>query len=366
MNALDRALKAIDAESSNELHRATARGLMRGYDLRWRDQEERAISIESEFHTHIYNLHAKKKISHSRTFDLAGKIDVDVLWRRDHRYVLDHKTTSDEISEPDGTFWSQLVIEGQVDAYLLARQFQGIKVAGAIWDVIKKPGIKPKLISKADKTTITSLGTYFGDNVTSDTQKEIVSSGKESKYRENGELYEIRLYHECKDNLSKYFQRRPILRLQNELVEYAGELWDMAYDVLACRQRTANTGRPPVRNCGSCMTYGTPCEYLGICSGYDNLESNKWQRRKSIHSELTTIDGDGRNILTSSRLKCFQACKRKHYYRYELGIERVDRQLSDALTFGTIMHKGLEAWWQSFLITPITQGDTSERTNHCF
>lgn len=50
------------------------------------------------------------------------------------------------------------------------------------------------------------------------------------------------------------------------------------------------------------------------------------------------------HLLTSSRLATWQRCPRAHHYRYEAGIISVDRT-SPALTFGTAIHKGLEAWW---------------------
>lgn len=50
------------------------------------------------------------------------------------------------------------------------------------------------------------------------------------------------------------------------------------------------------------------------------------------------------HLLTSSRLATWQRCPRAHHYRYEAGIVSRDRT-SAALTFGTAIHAGLEAWW---------------------
>lgn len=48
-------------------------------------------------------------------------------------------------------------------------------------------------------------------------------------------------------------------------------------------------------------------------------------------------------LITTSRLKSFNACRRMHHYRYSLGYRPlVDRESAE---FGSIMHKGLEAWW---------------------
>lgn len=47
--------------------------------------------------------------------------------------------------------------------------------------------------------------------------------------------------------------------------------------------------------------------------------------------------------ITSSRLGSFNSCRRKHFYRYIAGYRPVvDRESAE---FGSIFHKGLEAWW---------------------
>jgi hypothetical protein len=48
-------------------------------------------------------------------------------------------------------------------------------------------------------------------------------------------------------------------------------------------------------------------------------------------------------LITTSRLRAFNACRRLHYYRYVLGYRPA--QDKPAPEFGTIMHAGLEAWW---------------------
>lgn len=344
--ALTDALVAINANSVDDKSRAMARGLMRGYHTRWQDQPERAIAIEEEFCVKIYNF-ASKRTSISRTFSVAGIVDV-LCKRHSQTLVMDHKTTSDDIVDPDSTYWRQLAIEGQANLYILAQHLQGIRVDGAIWDAIKKPGIRPKKIAKAEQKAILAFHKYCDFDVSEETEKHVLAFGTE-----NNELYEHRVTRLTLDEPEKYFQRRPLIRLESELVEYAEELWELTQEVLATRRRITDT-RLPVRNCGSCMQYGRACEYLGICSGHDTPDSPKWQRRESVHSELETA-GDGRNVLTNSRLKVFQACKRKHYYRYELGIERIDQVRSEALNFGSMMHAGLEVWWEHFKITGETK-----------
>lgn len=51
----------------------------------------------------------------------------------------------------------------------------------------------------------------------------------------------------------------------------------------------------------------------------------------------------GPMLITNSRMGAFNSCRRKHFYRYLAGYRPlVDKESQE---FGSIMHKGLEAWW---------------------
>lgn len=49
-------------------------------------------------------------------------------------------------------------------------------------------------------------------------------------------------------------------------------------------------------------------------------------------------------LLTASRAKDARACRRKHHIKYDLGLRPATEE-AHALRFGTLMHRGLEAWW---------------------
>ena len=90
--------------------------------------------------------------------------------------------------------------------------------------------------------------------------------------------------------------------------------------------------------------YGSPCKYLGICSGHDEPDSNNWQKRDLVHIELPELEGDGRDVLTNSRIRTFQTCRRKHFYQYDIGSERINEEEREALYFGSCFHAALAAW----------------------
>jgi hypothetical protein len=130
-----------------------------------------------------------------------------------------------------------------------------------------------------------------------------------------------------------------------EILDYARDLWQHSQDILYTRQQE----RLPPRNSGACMLYGAPCKFLGICSGHDTADSDKWQKKSAKHAELPEEIQAGKELLTNSRIRTFQTCRRKHYYEYELGIERQDEEEREALYFGTLWHVALEAWWKVLL-----------------
>jgi hypothetical protein len=157
---------------------------------------------------------------------------------------------------------------------------------------------------------------------------------------ENEELFEARLLHEIVTYPEKYFARRSVERVTTELIQFAGDLWEVGQRVHRSRRSDHK-----LRNPGACMHYGRACQFLGICSGHDRPDSHRWQVKQDVHVELDGEVPDGRDVVTNSRMKTFLQCEAKHYYQYELGIERVEEERTDALYFGTLWHEAMDAWW---------------------
>lgn len=334
--ALTSALDAIDRHASDPLIAAKVRGLMIGYDARWRRSVFNVVGVEEVFHLPVVNPKTGKS---SRTFTQSGKFD-GVVEIDGRNYLLEHKTTSDDISDPDAPYWGILDIDSQVSSYALANWQMGRKLDGTVYDVIRKPGIRPKELTKAIQKQIVANREYCGFEV----PVEIALAVSQGQERECCKLYEIRLAAETFENPNKYFQRRIIPRLDADLAEYAREMWDVGQSLIHARNNDSH-----YRNSAACLMYGSPCTFLGVCRGYDSIDSEKWKKRNSRHSELPVqFDDAGLNVLTNSRIKCFQTCRRKHYYQYEMGVERIDAEEREALALGSMMHVGLEAWFETF------------------
>lgn len=313
-------------------------GLIHGYDARWRDADYIPSAVEITYTSDLYNPETQRT---SRSFTVAGKLDIDCT-RHGRSIVFDHKTTSHDITDPNGPYWRQLAVESQPSMYMLLKHLNGVKVDEAVWDCVRKPQIKPAKLSKAERASVVANQSYCKRRMSVETVQAM-----QTEERETLEMYEARLADDCTNERPEwYFARKPVPRLDGELLEFAGELWEQGQEILHARRTNRWS-----RNSGACLLYNSPCKFLGICSGHDTPDSDRWQKKQFVHNELAgdQFKSDGREVLTNSRIRCFQTCRRKHFYEYELGIERQDEEEREALLFGQLWHVCLNAWWSTFI-----------------
>lgn len=328
---------------------AQARALMAGYDARWSGAGwqlavgpinaagEEGQQVEQEFLLPILNPETGEQHS---VFLHAGKYDGKVLFEG-RKYLLEHKTASEDIADPHAPYWRRLAIDAQVSAYNLASWQDADRLEGTLYDVIRKPTIRPRILQKKDIYEITHSGSYFGIPVDN---AEIDGVGYGLIKDESPDLYERRLTHKYVEEKDAFFGRRTIARTDREVLEFSNELWQLTQELEYTRTHNAH-----YRNSGACMAWGRACEYLGICSGHESAQSDRWRAKETLHTELPLVSaevGASRDVLTYSRMSCFKSCKRKHQLRYEIGLERVDKQDDEALRFGSVVHEALEAWWR--------------------
>lgn len=330
-DGLKAAIDAINAMTGDDPNKAilaaTARGLMIGYDARWSNAHWVSISEEQEFHLPIINPDTGCR---SRTFTYAGKTD-GIAEFNGKRFVREAKTTSEDIEDPNASYWRRLEIDAQISSYSLAQWQEGNKVEGTLYDVIRKPGIRPKQVTKDAQKDLRNLGIYCGAEIAEESR---------GLTEENGELYEARLAALCLQEPGKYFARKAVYRTDSQILDYAQELWMIADEI-----RQAKASSRFYKNAGACMQWNRPCQYLGLCSGHDDINSDKWTRKEKFHTELPLLDGDGRSVLTHSSTSCFKTCHKKYELTYLTGLERADREEEESLYFGSLIHHALEAWW---------------------
>lgn len=250
----------------------TVARLLAGYFWRWQVGEadpdiDSIVASEVAFDFPIRNPETNAT---TRTYRFAGKIDGIARLRDGRLAVVEHKTAK----SPDENYWARLQIDQQISGYYIAAHELGHLVQTVLYDVIKKPGIRPKAVTKDLAKVWAQERTYFGEDF-SDT--EIVAGMTETPA-----MYGARLADEIHNDPDKYYVRREIPRLQADIDDFRAELWQMQQDMADAMKK----GRH-YRNTAACVGFGA-CEYLPICAnGIDpDNPPDGFVRVDHLHTEL--------------------------------------------------------------------------------
>jgi hypothetical protein len=253
------ALAALSGEA-DPIERAKAEALLIGYHERWKGETHEVIGVEVPFETELRN----PATGHpSRTWRLAGKLDL--LLGSPNR-IGEHKTTSEDIS-PGGDYWRRLRMDGQVSTYFAGAAALGYLPESCLYDVIRKPGIRPLKATPEENRKYTKAGAlYAGQRLVDETPDE----------------YKVRLLEDIAAAPEKYFARGTVVRLENELAEAQHDMWQLAQQI----HESEIAGRFP-RNPNACLMYGRNCEYWAYCTGEASLDdASLFRKAENVHPEL--------------------------------------------------------------------------------
>jgi RecB family exonuclease len=256
----DAAFEAIDANYADrppyipddewQTEREKVRRLFAAHLWRWENEQYEVIATEQTFEMPLRNPDTGASTSN---FTLGGKIDRIIRLADGREAVQEYKTTSEDIAD-GATYWRRLRLDSQISLYLLAARNLGHASATVIYDVTRKPTIKPKRITKAEQKKIAETGEYFGEPVEDRTVE-----------TETPAMYGARLTADIADRPDHYFARHEIPRLDSDLDEFAAELWQIQQTLRECQKNNRW-----YRNADACIRWGSPCEYFDLCSnGHD-------------------------------------------------------------------------------------------------
>lgn len=268
---LNRAVEAmrVRAESRPEdadpFELVKAEELMLGYTARWGDVALETIEVEKQFSVPLVN---PASGAASRTYRIEGAIDV--LARDGAKNIqIEHKTTSDDISW--GTDYWRFVsaVDPQISTYQAALKELGLE-ATTLYDVVRKVALRPKQATPVESRRYTKKG--FLDA----RQRETDETPDEFRERVRADIAEAP---------EKYFTRGPIVRLENDEREHAGDVWQTA----AMIRMSENSGSFP-RNPGSCRRFHRLCEYFEVCSGNASIDDDsRFRAAARAHEELKEV-----------------------------------------------------------------------------
>jgi hypothetical protein len=258
--------------------------LVCAYEWRWLNTPLENVVTEQTFELPLLNPGTNAP---SKFFDLAGKIDGIVRLEDGRLAVKETKTTSDDLS-PDSDLWRRLRIDHQISLYIHAARQMGFQVDTVLYDVIRKPSIKPTAIPQTDDD---------GVKIVLDANGQRVRTKDGKKWRESGDTalgYVLQTrpmtVEEWGDKLTEditsrpdfYFARVEVPRLDQDVEEYRQELWEIQ-QALREAQRTGRWYRTVGRHC-------TFCPHFDHCSANQKIDPSfppiGFEIVSDVHPEL--------------------------------------------------------------------------------
>jgi hypothetical protein len=273
-----------------EIERETVAALVSGYHWRWHGDNTRIIASEQSFRIPLTN---PKTGSRSVLFDLAGQIDGIVELEDGRLAVLEHKLYSDDLND-DSAFWRRLQLDLQVSVYVHAARKLGYDVATVLYDVTRKPTIRPEKVPLRDTDGNKIVLDTNGERVmnangkprqTGDTEKGYVLQSSP----QTPEQWSEKLVNDIGERPQFYYARREIPRLDQEIDECLDELWEIQ-QMIRDAQRNNRWYRTVSKD--TCSY----CAYFGLCSTkYDpktSLVPEGFQYLSNPHPELELVGND--------------------------------------------------------------------------
>ncbi len=274
-----------------EIEREKVLRLLLAYLEIYKDDGLKAVSAEQGFNLPLLNPNDGTATDAWRN---GGKIDKVVI-RESTRsmHVFETKTTSKSL-DSDSDYWERLRIDSQITRYMWAARQLGFDVVSVIYDVIRKPTTEPNLVDILDDNGLKIVLDADGKRVykldkkgkptTAPRQSSDFDKGWTKQQRtETVQEYGDRLSGDIANRPQFYFARREIARLDRDIAEYQGDLWQQAQQLSEMKKY----GRW-WRNTQAC-TQPYRCEFCDLCFGGwregDPLPE-KFEIVKNVHPEL--------------------------------------------------------------------------------
>lgn len=255
-------MAALHQGESDPFDLVRAEEMIRLYDSYWSEPFE-VLAVEREFDCDLVNPLTGRP---SRTVRLAGKLDVVVRTRDGRVLVVEHKTSSQDISS-GSDYWKTLQLDNQISAYFVGAKSLGFDVEGCLYDVLGKPAQRPyKATPEADRK-YTKAGALYANQHAED---------------ETPEEYRLRVRAALEAEPSRYLVRGEVSRLESEESEALWDFWTTAHQI-----REGDRANHWPRNPDACVRYGRTCEFFGICTGTASLDDETmFIKTDNPHPEL--------------------------------------------------------------------------------
>lgn len=234
--------------------------LLVGYHASWAADRWEFLATEQPFQVPIINPETGKP---STQFARGGVIDKIVRLRDGRIAIVEHKTKSGTL-DPSDDYWRRLRFDNQISGYIEAARSMGYPVETIIYDVVRKPGLRPSQVPELDENGDKQVVDKDGQRVYNPNGKPRLSADAGKGYTmlkrlETPEEFGERVEADIAENQATYFARIEVARLDSDLDEYRHELWQTQKDY----RQSQLTGRW-YKNTSACLL-GVRCPYFELC-----------------------------------------------------------------------------------------------------
>lgn len=258
-----RASMAVDVIDDTERARVSA--MLAAYHHHWAPSrsEWSPVEIEGEFRMQMAGA------------EVGGKMDALMRHVPTGRLFLwESKTTSEEVGTVGADYWQRLAMDLQVTTYQLEIHKRLGEMPGIIYDVIRKPLGEPKLKQRIAKRK-------------SETQEEY--KARKEAARETLDEFQYRIMTTMLNAPGDYLVRREVHKTLSDAGQTIAELEE------TLREIDSYAGSYP-RNDTACRSKFGTCAYLGVCTGAEQLDSERFVRVESAHTELSHQQEDAHDF----------------------------------------------------------------------
>lgn len=226
-----------------------------------------------------------------------GKIDKIIRLPDGRVGVLEHKTSSEDIT-PGSDYWWRLKIDSQPSGYFIASRHRGIEIHTVVYDVTRKPTIRPSAVPCLDNDGLKIVLDANGVRVRNTSGKK--DEDGQYQWRQSGDTskgyvlqtrkmeldeWEAKLMADIRSRPDWYYVRDEIVRLDNDLRDYEIDLWNQQKSIAA-----AETHGRFYRNTRACTGFNRRCAMFNICTGRVAIGADGvpegFRRATSAHEEL--------------------------------------------------------------------------------
>jgi hypothetical protein len=261
---IGKALHALGGRPMKDISMAKSRAMLMAYSVRWEPElpKWKVLFVEKEFTAPMINPATGFE---SRTWQLAGKLDgaLEEI-STGYQYIIEHKSSSEDVSH-GSSYWKKLLLNTQVTQYEVGARALGLNPVGCIYDVLKKPTIKPLQATALENR-------YKKDGCLKANAREADETMSE---------YEARALNAYAEDPWKSFNRVVVTTLDDDRSNAARNTWHLANEIRQCQLSGFWMQNPD-----ACERYHQMCQFWDVCTGSASIEDESRFIKEKAHKEL--------------------------------------------------------------------------------